>query len=1460
MESRRAVGGSRPATSRSFPVLRVAIALAWILAALFVASCGETEPRQGRRLVQAAPARAALLVDQGAELVEDYGSFQLLRVDAGKIDEKDPELEVRDEYTRILLNAGHLDTSLEKKEARTLTPPADGESRLYLVQFRGPVKPAWVVGLEETGIRIVTYIPFNAYLVYVDAERFESWVDWVAKREEVSWYGDFLDDYKLPAAALAVETGAWTLQLVEDPKANERSLATIAATAKSVVTIQEALGYVNVVAEMDRDAVATLVAIPELVSILPRPEPQLFDERANLISAGFAIGHVDDSGSWLDWLAAKGFTAERFAASDFGVDVTDSGVDNGTPTPNHFALYDRGDTRSFSRVVYNRLLGRAHRNSTLAGCDGHGNINAHIIGGYAQRTGSAHVDSGGYRYGLGIAPFVKLGSSVVFDPSIFTNPDYEDLISLAYRDGMRISNNSWGASTAFYDADAQRYDALVRDAQPAGAEVEAPGDQQMVIVFAAGNDGERGARSVGSPATAKNVIAVGASENVRPLGGADGCWATDQDANNAMDVADFSSRGPTFDGRIRPDILAPGTHVTGGVAQSNRQRDPATEQSQGDVLSCFTATGVCGGASGSRYVPSSSRWYTSSSGTSHAAPLVAGAAALVRQHFLNRGLPPASPAMTKAYLTNSARYMTGEGAGDSFFSNNQGMGLLDLGRAFDEIPRILVDQTEVFFASGEERSWSAVVADPSEPLRVTLAWTDAAGSTASAAWKNDLDLIVTWNGRDYLGNVFSGAWSATGGEADRKNNLESVYLPPGTAGTFTVTVRAANINSRGVPSLGSLPSQDFALVVYNGCSEQASRVDGVRASAAGDNRVLVEWEENGAAVYHVYRSDRADGPWERVASVETGSWIDEEVSGGERYFYMVRAVACLEAEDSEVAEVVATGACRLPPRFEGLTAATSGDTAVCSAVLTWEEAIPSCGGAITYSVHRSTAAGFAPSVANRIATGLTGTTFVDEGNLLSGARYHYLVRATEHAALTVEEENLVRRTVEIRGEPQGAGAWGTCSPAPIEPGEAVRLAIEEVPASLVAGEESSATLIAYDAEGLVATGFSGEVEISSSDPQAVLPDRVLFEAGRATIAFALRTSGRQTLHGSVDGLEAGTATIQVEPGPATALHFLTEPVDVRAGMTMAPAVRVGVKDAFGNLSRQTVTVYLALADAADVSLRGTLAVPAVAGVATFGNVRIEKAGTDYALVATATGLQSARSAPFTVEGGPASRFAIELPSVVRAGVPTPFSATALDAWGNVDTRYDETVEVRTSDDLATVPETLAFQAGRASGVTVIFRRVGVQQLSLVDDGLAGSVDTRVEIEEPTVAVIRPTDGDRVFGAVEIEAEAFVDPATTVAELAILVDDVPVATGTEARLTAVWDSASLKHGSVHTIAARITDGVGNVAASSPVQVTVVREPKQAEASSGCGCASASGAELGLWSFGGLFLLLRRRRAR
>ncbi len=794
------------------------------------------------------PLTAKQIVDDRGQLLADYGSYQLYQVDqvrTGLV--QSGAIEVRDDCNLIRLNAVTIDTSAVTVQAARQTIASFHGKRMHLVQFVGPIKPEWRDVLKQTGAQIVSYIPQDAYLVYGDAPALAKLQSLASSMVSVQWHGEYLDQYKIHPAAKLVDargnprqlsTDLFAIQLVEDTDANPATLALIDRLKLEPVRRQyHMLHYVNVFVRLHPQDLPTLAAQPDVVSIQLYGEPRKLDERQDQIVAGNLSGNAPTGPGYLAWLTNNiGFTQAQFDESGFVVDISDSGIDDGTTSPGHFTLYELGDTNNPSRVVYNRLEGTPNSGSTLQGCDGHGNINAHIVCAYNDQPAVfPQTDSAGYYYDLGVCPFVRVGSSVIFDPANFTNPNYADLMSAAYNNGARISNNSWGDSgtDGQYNSDSQAYDALVRNAQPAGSTFPSTSNQEMVIVFSDSDDGPDSS-TISPPGTAKNVITVGGTENVRSMStanggnnsaGDDGCTFPDTQANNANDIASFSGRGPCSDGRIKPDLVAPAIHITGGAPQSF---PPPSPSGTGSALPCFLTInaneiGICGepgsGTVGaSNFFPVGQEFFTESTGTSHSTPAVAGACALLRQYFINQSLPPPSPAMTKAYLMNSARYVTGAGADDTLWSNNQGMGALDLGMAFDGAARTLRDElaADLFTASGQTRTFTGTINNPAVPLRVTLAWTDSPGSTTGAALNNDLDLTVTVGSKTYKGNVFKGDHSIAGGSADHLNNVESVFLPAGVTGDYTVTVTADNINSDAVGN-GDAVDQDFALVIYNPC-------------------------------------------------------------------------------------------------------------------------------------------------------------------------------------------------------------------------------------------------------------------------------------------------------------------------------------------------------------------------------------------------------------------------------------------------------------------------------------------------------------------------------------------------------------------------------------------------------------------------------------------------------------------
>jgi subtilisin-like proprotein convertase family protein len=757
-------------------------------------------------VVPATPEGEAALARTDARVVAGYESFSLVEA-TGADDERllRAGADRRDDMRTVSTAAGTIDPRSARRSLAAKGAPERDEV-LTLVQFVGPPKDAWLERLAATGAAIVGYQPENGYVVH-------------ARGDEVDRVAALLGTYA-PVRAVAVLTAADKLE-AERSSSGRYAVQTVAGDAGAAARAEAARSGPSVARAVALDSLHTqyleltaaeaagLARDPAVVAVEPYAEPRPSDERAAQLVAGNLAGFAPSGPGYLGWLVNPARIPSQ-ASFDFAVDVTDGGLDAGIASPPahpDFRVQGAGATRV--AYMHNYTLDANARD-----CEGHGTNVASIAAGYNADAGAPlKEDSAGFNHGLGVAPFALVGASKIFDCSgAFASFVPGTLAEAAYVGSARISNNSWGTSglTSWgdYTARSQQYDGLVRDVRGS-----VPGDQPMVEVFAAGNDGvghagdglpdpDEGYGTIMAEATAKNVITVGAAEGVR-ASGTDGCGVSNSGANSARDIIDFSSRGPTDDGRLKPDLVAPGTHVTGAAPQHGG----------------YSGTGTCTPAFGGAL-------YSLVSGTSQAAPQVSGAAALLRHWYRRTELADPSPAMTKALLVNTATDLAGGDSGQGTTiaagpNTDQGWGRVNLGTAFESTARAYHDQVDAFDSSGQSVRRAYRSQSAAKPVRVTLAWTDAPGSTVGDAWVNNLDLEVQAGGHRYLGNVFAGALSHTGGSPDTRNNVESVYLPAGAADRFTVTVTGTQISGNGVPNSGDGTDQDFALVVSNAAEQDA---------------------------------------------------------------------------------------------------------------------------------------------------------------------------------------------------------------------------------------------------------------------------------------------------------------------------------------------------------------------------------------------------------------------------------------------------------------------------------------------------------------------------------------------------------------------------------------------------------------------------------------------------------------
>jgi len=182
------------------------------------------------------------------------------------------------------------------------------------------------------------------------------------------------------------------------------------------------------------------------------------------------------------------------------------------------------------------------------------------------------------------------------------------------------------------------------------------------------------------------------------------------------------------------------------------------------------------------------------------------------------------------------------------------------------------------------------------------------------------------------------------------------------------------------------------------------------AVVAGNNQIDVSWDDSATpeiTEYRLYRSMDLGGPYDVVTTLTDTSpgsgggagyvYHDTDVSGGTTYHYVVRSSdggACLSPPSTE-ASATATGDCTLAPSFGGIDSATNSSLSTCTIGLAWTAGTSHCSGALTYEVFRSTTPGFVPAPENRIASGVSGSTYDDSDGLEFPIEYHYIVRARD---------------------------------------------------------------------------------------------------------------------------------------------------------------------------------------------------------------------------------------------------------------------------------------------------------------------------------------------------------------------------------------------------------------------------------------------------------------------------------
>ena len=652
-----------------------------------------------------------------------------------------------------LLKSSAVAPVLQRLDARGAAP--------WLVQFNAPIRPEWKKALAEAGAEIAGYIPANALLVTAPPPALRR----IAALPEVAWAGEYLPAFK---KSRRLPDG--------DPD------GTPAGSREVVVVLFQSADQSRITRELG-----------EMGVFVSRADAQ---DGNGLLRGRLTPVQMEEVANWgeVEWIepARKPqlWSAEPAAAAS-----ASAAADNPATTgyTQLIAICDTGLDASHPDFA-GRVVGFSWTDAGF-GTDGRGH--GTLVAGLAVGSGAA--SEGRVR---GVAGEAGLAVQAMGADMSGLPADLESVLQQAWEAGARIHLNGWGSADAgAYGVDARALDRFVWD------------HPEMLVVAAAGNtatdlapaDGVVDRGSVASLAAAKNVLAVGAAEGRAETARTwREAWPEDfavapialdpvAQSNGPQGLAAFSGRGPCADGRIKPDLVAPGTQLI------------STRSAQ---------------AAGTAWGLAENTNYLYAGGTSLAAAQAAGAAALARQWLAEkRGLPAPSAALVKALLISGARDLApgqyGTDAKQEIPSLRpnpaEGFGLLDAQRLVpsgDGETIALHDETGL--ATGEFREYPVDGAAHPGRYVAVLAYADYGASLAAGSKQvNNLDLTV----QTPTGAVLH---ANGGGAPDSRNNVEMIEFTADEQGIYR-----ARIEARTVPMGGSQP---YALIIRGPRTDAATAV------------------------------------------------------------------------------------------------------------------------------------------------------------------------------------------------------------------------------------------------------------------------------------------------------------------------------------------------------------------------------------------------------------------------------------------------------------------------------------------------------------------------------------------------------------------------------------------------------------------------------------------------------------
>jgi len=603
----------------------------------------------------------------------------------------------------------------------------------YMVQMVGPIFQNWTDGLKSTGLDVISYLPNYTFIVRGTPAELQS----ARSLDFVKWTGIYQPAYKIQKGLLD-ETGEFRLVLQLFPGESVTGIEqSITALGLPIVEKIEHELCTTIDVVLNASQIDDVARIPGVLWMQKWTEPEWFNTNSQWVNqTGYRSSTPSPDSvarrSWFKGVRGSGivlstsdsgiYTSHR-AYYDAAYPISAAGV-----YPNHrkIVAYKVYGTAAFGDVSAAYWHGTHTAGTTLGNDTTYGTS---TNDGMSKEARMYHCDIGNASGGLVV--------------STNLTPMYDTIYlgrGLGYNVYQHSGSWGWGDTDGSYDT---------QDATTDAYHYRYP---RFLSLYSAGNAGS-GARTLGHPSIAKDVLCIGATGN----------------GTSSNTLASFSSRGPTLDNRTKPNICAPGMSVV---------------SAQGNTTNSYWAM----------------------DGTSMSCPNSNGTVGLMR-HYLLAGYYPtgvATPADSiRVIYADLLRAMAQVSADPNIGSyvppnTNTGWGRVDAESVLyypNETRKLIVRSDTVGLSTGTFYLDSFQVMS-AMPVRVCLAWIDtAAAAAASRTLINNLNLEVTNpGGTSYHGNMYTSGQSTANPTAwDTINVEECARINAPTTGKWKIYVRAANV-------------------------------------------------------------------------------------------------------------------------------------------------------------------------------------------------------------------------------------------------------------------------------------------------------------------------------------------------------------------------------------------------------------------------------------------------------------------------------------------------------------------------------------------------------------------------------------------------------------------------------------------------------------------------------------------